>query len=469
MIIVKVPENYFSERIYILNVVLNNFLGLNFTIQAENRKGLCISLTTSSTSHELILTDDFFQTTAQQWLTVSSLPQQPLSLWNSHEISFFSILKEQNVPVIYGHPLPNQNFIQVENGCIRLGIDIFGSIFFMLTRYEEYVKPDRDQFDRFPATASLAYQEGFLHRPIVNEYVEILWACMKKLWPGLKRKPRQFKMQVSHDVDLPYQHAFTGLPLLARNVAGELLKRRKPRQGLSRICTWSQVKQGNLSADPFNTFDWLMDLSEKHGLTSAFYFITDTTDHKRDGNYDIRHPLICQLLQRIHQRGHEIGLHPSFNTYLDAVQTHKEFEILRQVCVEAGIEQNSWGGRQHCLRWKVPLTWRCLENSGLSYDSTLTFADVAGFRCGTCYEYPVYDVESRESLDLVERPLVVMECSVLNRQYMDMEKDLLRAFNHIRDLKMVCRQFKGDFTLLWHNSMLHNVDLKSLYSDILSA
>jgi hypothetical protein len=52
----------------------------------------------------------------------------------------------------------------------------------MLTRYEEVVKSDRDEHDRYLATASLDYQEGFLERPIFNEYLEILWACIKRLW-----------------------------------------------------------------------------------------------------------------------------------------------------------------------------------------------------------------------------------------------------------------------------------------------
>lgn len=467
--IVKVPENYFSERRYILNVVLNNFLGLNFTIQTENRKELCLLLTTSGTNHELILTDDFFQTTAQQWLTVSSLPQRPLSLWNPHETNFLSSLKEQNIPVIYGHPLPNENFIQVKNGCIRLGIDIFGSIFFMLTRYEEYVKPDRDQFDRFPATASLAYQEGFLHRPIVNEYVEILWACMKKLWPGLERKPRQFNMYISHDVDNPYQHAFTQLPLLTRKLAGDLLKRRNPQQGLSRFRTWGLVKQGKIAVDPFNTFDWIMDLSEKHGLTSAFYFITDHTNTQKDGNYNIRHPLMRQLLQRIYRRGHEIGIHPSFNTYQDPVQTQKEFEILQRVCSEEGIKQDIWGGRQHFLRWHNPTTWQNWENAGLTYDSTLSFADIAGFRCGTCYEFPVFDFASSQSFKLIERPLVVMEFTVLDQRYMGLGQNIEDAFNYINRLKNTCHQFKGNFTLLWHNHRFASPVDRELYEQVLNA
>jgi len=41
----------------------------------------------------------------------------------------------------------------------------------MLTRYEEVVKSVKDEHERFPARASLAYREGFLMRPIVNEYL----------------------------------------------------------------------------------------------------------------------------------------------------------------------------------------------------------------------------------------------------------------------------------------------------------
>ena len=63
----------------------------------------------------------------------------------------------------------------------------------MLTRYEEVVNNDPlrilDAHERFPATASIAYKENFLHRPVVNEYFEILWYCIKELVPHLEKKP----------------------------------------------------------------------------------------------------------------------------------------------------------------------------------------------------------------------------------------------------------------------------------------
>jgi hypothetical protein len=457
------------EKCYTFDVVFGSFLGLDFRVEQKSDMS-CNTLIYSSTNQKLKVCNHLFCVPEQEWLAFGALPKSELLSWKLPiELLNIDNIAKRFIPIIYGDDPNDSKFYASSNNEIRLGLDIFGSIFFMLTRYEEYVKPDRDKFDRFPATASLAHQEGFLHRPIVNEYIEILWACMKKLWPGLKRKSRQFQMHVSHDVDNPYQFAFLGLDLLSRNLIGDLVKRYNPRQAVTRGCSWVKVNKGNLAADPFNTFDWLMNISESHSLRSAFYFITDKTNCDKDGDYSIDHPLMQDLLKEIHQRGHEIGLHPSFNTYLDLAQTRKEFQKLKQICAEAGIEQETWGGRQHYLRWHNPITWRNWDGAGLYYDSTLTFPETAGFRCGTCYEFPVYDLVNRKALDLIERPLIVMECSVLADCYMAMANDLQKAFEYIIKLKDNCKEFRGSFTLLWHNNNFGKPELRELYQEILKA
>ena len=466
MISVFTSSTFEPERSYVIDCVFSKFLSLDFKLTYYPYKNWKICH--SSNQCELHIVDSFFSKNSEMnWLKPNSLPTLSLKKIEAKETSANALSSIETLPVIYGKPSQGGRIWNNHEETIELNIDIFGSIFFMLSRYEEFVKPDRDQFGRFPAAASLAYQEGFLHRPIVNEYVEILWTCMKKLWPGIKRQPRKFQMHVSHDVDHPYQYAFTHLPLLAHNLAGDLLKRHDLAQGLSRIHAWSQVKQGNLIADPFNTFNWIMDLSEKHSLISAFYFITDITDKKRDGNYNIRHPFIGQLLQLIHQRGHEIGLHPSFNTYQDPEQTKEEFMLLQQVCAEESIQQDIWGGRQHFLRWCNPTTWQNWEKAGLNYDSTLSFADAAGFRCGTCHEFPVFDLATRQTLNLIERPLIVMECTVLDQRYMGLGQNIVEAFDYIKGLKDTCRQFNGEFTMLWHNHRFVSPVERELYEQIL--
>ena len=68
-----------------------------------------------------------------------------------------------------------------------------------------------------------------------------------------------------------------------------------------------------------------------------------------------------------------------------------------------------------------------------------------GFRCGSCYEFPVFDVENRKQLDLTEMPLLVMDTDMMS---MDMEK----AGRLISDIKSEVEKYNGQFVFLWHNA-----------------
>ena len=362
----------------------------------------------------------------------------------------------------------SNGFFKLSDHQLTLGLDVLGSAFFMLTRYEEAVKQDRDNHDRFPAITSLAYQEGFLHRPIINEYVEILWACLKKLWPRLKRKPRHFQIYVSHDVDHPFKFQFNFVKQLCRTFAVNVIKYHNPFRTFNFLRGWIESKNSKFTVDPYNTFDLIMDISEYHGLKSTFFFIADHSAGLIDGVYNIDHPLIRNLLRKIHQRGHDIGLHPSYNTYQDPIQTKREFESLKKVCMEEKIDQVIWGGRQHYLRWETPTTFQNLEEAGVSYDTSLAFADHAGFRCGVCYQFPTFNVRSRESLALYEHPLIVMDRTVLDKHYMNLGVEGETSLRAIEQYKDQCRMFDGDFTLLWHNNRFVDEREIKIYKSVLN-
>jgi hypothetical protein len=133
------------------------------------------------------------------------------------------------------------------------------------------------------------------------------------------------------------------------------------------------------------------------------------------------------------------------------------------VCAEEGIRSPVTGGRQHYLRWKNPETWNNWELSDLAYDSTLSFAERAGFRAGTCWPYPVLDLTTCKRLSLVERPLVAMEASLLGYQSMS----LADAEAKIRALVDICRRYNGEFTLLWHNSTLTSKASRAAYARVI--
>lgn len=465
MILIETPPGYEAERRYVSDVLFREFLGLDFHLRQADRTEVRISVPDGGESRELLLADVLFQTPLAQWLTGSSLPVEPLARWKAALGPAHPPLIDAEVPVLYGRPSPDGTYLTESGDAIRLGIDIAGSAFFMLSRLEEVVCSARDRHGRFPASASLAHREAFLGRPLVNEYLELLWWALQRLWPRLARRARSYRVCLTHDVD--EVHCTAGRPVarVLRSAAGDLFRRRSLPLALRRLRSLAAVRRGDLGADICNTFDFIMHCSERRGLRSAFYFITDHTGGAIDGTYAISSPWVRQLLRRIHERGHEIGLHPSYHTYRDPQQIKREFAYLQEAARAAGVEQERWGGRQHYLRWEAPTTWQAWEDAGLAYDSTLSFADRAGFRCGVCYEYPVFHLHTRAPLKLRERPLIFMEATAL--EYMGMEP--AQALAAARTLAEQCRRYGGEFTLLWHNTRLLTAGDRDLYEQVLDA
>ena len=384
---------------------------------------------------------------------------QPCTQWDAESEGWHSVL---------GGPLPAPGFsnlpaplIESHNTEHVIHYDILGLCYWMLARVEEVGRTDLDSHQRFQASSSHAFRHNYLERPIVDEWLYILKQTMMRQWPGIQPKKQEFRIRTSHDVDRPFQYLHQSPGSIARQVFGDTLKRKNLGLAWNRLMAWKAVRQGDLHRDPFYTLDWLMDISEKNSLVSAFYFICGRTDARLDSYYGIELPSVRALLRKVYQRGHEIGLHPSYNTYQNPAALAAEADLLRRVCEEEGIPLAKIGGRMHYLRWEQPSTFHCLVAAGVSYDSTLGYPDCAGFRCGTCFAYPAFDVRTGESLELRVRPLIAMEQSVFGEAGLGLS--LEDGLVHLKALKQHCRAVGGSFNLLWHNSELHNYDLKNLY------
>jgi len=453
------PPGYLAERQYVYDVIFTEFLGVDYQSFEEHRTNIrivCGDTQHSNDSRELTLCDVLMQAPEGDWLKEASLPTIPLE--------HCAFPNQFEFPIIYGKRLDEGSYYKESDTGIDVGVDVFGSIFFMLSRYEELVKPDRDARARFPAAASLAYQEKFLDRPIVNEYVDFLFTCLQQLWPHLTKKKRDYRIFLSHDVDVPLLAAGRPLRKVMKNAAGDIIRRREASIAMKRFRSYLQGLIGNYDRDDGNTFNFIMDLSERKGIRSAFYFITNHSAGAIDGDYSMQDQWIRHLLRHIHKRGHEIGLHPSYNSYDNVEILSKELSILHTACDEEGIAQERWGGRQHYLRFDIAETWRAWEEAGLHYDSTLSFADHIGFRSGVCYEYPVFDLQKRMKLQLRERPLVVMEQSLLHKDYMRVSVET--AYHKIMHISKICKKLNGDFTLLWHNDQLIEPAHRDLYKNV---
>jgi polysaccharide deacetylase len=460
MLEIKIPNFCVPEIEYTCFVVFTEWLGIDYEITTAEQNTILIS----SGNTTLQLNTSFFIKASNNWLNKETMPELPLKNYNLNKLK--TVLHneihicETELPVLYGIPE-----ITVTENNIACGIDLFGGIFFMLSRYEEIVVKERDEHDRFSAKSSIAYKENFLFRPIANEYLELLFALLKHLSPPLQRKKMQFKLCPTHDVDVPFTYLNISFLTVMRRMFGDVLKRKSVKKAFQTYMNWFHVAKNELQYDPVYTFDFIMTESEKHDLKSAFYFLPSSSPEYAI-KYSITFPQMQSLLKEIDERKHVIGIHGHYGTYLNKDSFSADVVLLKEIMSSCRIEQPLKGGRQHYLQWKNPETFQIWESAGMEYDSSLGFADSAGFRCGTCYEYPVYDCIRHKKLCLKECPLVAMECSVTDSCYMGLGWGT-KALKLFKTLKDVCCYYKGNFIILFHNNSLITAMQKDFYKQVL--
>lgn len=210
------------------------------------------------------------------------------------------------------------------------------------------------------------------------------------------------------------------------------------------------------------TFDHIMDISELYNVKSIFFFMTPTGLPEYDGLYHIDHPDIVNLIKHIIARGHNIGIHPSYASYNNPEIIKDNVNRLRKVMNQSGIKCRI-GGRQHYLRWEAATTWQAYEDAGLVYDTTLSFADHIGFRCGVCYDYSCFNLITRQQLHLREYPLIIMDVTAFYEMGLIKEQVVERSII----LKNICQRYNGNFVILWHNEKFIESEMVRTYNEIL--
>lgn len=426
MLKIVIPTNNIPERQYIVDFLLNDILGLNYSIDEDD---LAEDYVIEYEEKKLIIKDSFFSSYSLPGSYISSeaLPENIIYVKNEY-------LKEENIPVIYG-----TDELKISDEGIICGIDIFASSFFMLTRWEEYVNKSRDIHGRFPGKESVAYKTNFLQRPVVNEYCEFLWHLLEALGFNEPRRERSFKMNLTHDIDvISYRKRSKFIAL-----SGDILKR------ANMTMAFQRMKYLFLN-NPYDTFDFLMDQSENAGIRSRFYFMAAaSSQNKYEGDNYIDKKDFITIQQKIKDRGHVIGLHSGYDTYLNRDKWRKE-----KIRLEQAISGPVSEGRQHFLRFDIEQTPGIWEENGLILDSSMGYSDCVGFRCGTGDIYPLFDFINRKKRRVKECPLIIME-GVFK---CDLGMDLEEIEQHYRIYIESARKYKMLLTLLFHNSSFDSIN-----------
>ncbi len=432
---ISIPDNNIIEREYSVKILLNFIFNEETTEYIFERCGCSDNIIIYFNDIEIHFKDAFWNK-YQEDLSYLSIDNLPKPTYSSNDFT-----PEPDIPIIYG-----DSSILVSKNKIECGIDIFASTFFMLTRWEEYVNHIRDLHNRFPGSESIAVKYGFIERPVVNEYAEMVKNMFLTL--GLSEeffRARKFELIPTHDID---KMRYMGL----KSLIGDLVKRRDP------LLFYKNILMS--MKNPFDTYHFLISQSEKYGLKSHFYFMASHNKNGHDYDFYINRQQFKKLVDEIYRRGHIIGFHPGYTTSTDSKEWAKQKKALSKMSPVQVVE-----GRQHFLMMSIPMTLQMWEDAGMKIDSTLGYADHVGFRCGTGDSFPVFNFLTREQLTLKERPLIVMDGTL--KQYMNLSKE--EALNRVSNLIDVSKKYQMSITILFHNSSFCNEwnNYDRLYESIL--
>lgn len=427
---IHIPQNFTQERKYTIDVLLGYFKDLNWSYQEQKVNKTTFHLNDAPI---LAIEDVFWNSLSEQHFNYKNLeiPKQPLKQYI--ECPEFS----GELIGVFG----NKKSYSYD-GHLCLTIDVVASAFFLLTRWEEYTSDERDNWNRFPDDASFLVKNKLHQRPLVNEYIHCIKSILSYHSGSTIEYANTYKAHITHDVDEIFR--LSPISKFLSALAGDILVRKSAKQFLKTLIQKVMISAG-YQKDPSDTFDYLMDISEKFNLKSKFYFIPGERG-EQDFRYSISDKHVRQLMQRIKYREHIIGIHPSLETNEKLEALDHEVERLKTVC---GCKPDE--GRNHYLTLSVPHTWRQWEKNHLKKDSTLGFRTCGGFRCGICYSFPVFDILSREKYNLQELPLTLMEVALTQK---DSSPEKLEKT--VQDLVDIVKKYEGEFVLLWHNNNLNH-------------
>ena len=315
--------------------------------------------------------------------------------------------------------------------------DVFAASFFLVSRYEEYLSQVRDQYGRFRAESTWMFENDMLQKPLVNIWTLALGARLKAVYPDLPIKKRKFTFIPTYDVDAAWAYKSKGVYRTLGGFIKDLSSGDR-----ERIRERHQVLRGKRK-DPFDSFEFQFELQKEFKLKPIYFILCGDYD-TNDKNISIRKAAFRSLIKTLGDHA-DVGIHPSFSSYLDIDKLRKEINSLSEV-----LHRPLTKSRQHFLRMNLPRSYQKLIELDISDDYTMGFASQAGFRAGIADTFRFYDLENDMVTNLRVHPFALMDGTMRDYLNLDLEASYALTTQLIDEVKAV----GGTFIYLTHNETL---------------
>jgi len=322
----------------------------------------------------------------------------------------------------------------------QLDYDIFSSVFYFISRYEEWQVFKPDVHGRFEAKESILYQYKMHLKPVVDIWIMELKHKLNGFFTGIKFPETKFKAISTIDVDNLYAYKAKGFLRTTGGIAKDVLK--FDIQNLKHRL--NVVLFGK--KDPFDIYSTASEFCSKNQIPLIYFFLF-RTGTLFDRTVDPSSNAFNEVFKRIKEHSAFIGLHPSYYT-LDK----KETIIPERKLLSQKINEKILLSRQHYLRFNIRTTPLMLMENGLEADFTMGFASTPGFRAGTSYPFYYYDFVTERGLQLLFVPFCAMDGAYFVYDKIDPDKMLSSLTDLLKEVKKV----NGLFISVFHERTFSN-------------
>jgi len=330
----------------------------------------------------------------------------------------------------------------------KIPFDLFSAVFFLMSRYEEYLPHKKDQHDRFSVEQSVAATFGFLDEPIIDSWIFQFRIILSETF-NLFIPTSKFEILQTFDIDMAWKYLYKGKKRIYGAYLKDFLK------GDFGQITERKAVLNHKIADPFYSFATLNDLHQQC-KTKALFFILLGTWSAFDKNTNPQHPAMLQLMKELAAQ-YECGIHPSYKSHEDIEVLNTEIQVL-----SSAIEKPVLKSRQHFIKFTLPESYQKLIKLGIEHDYSMGYASRNGFRASTSHSFLWYDLSQEKTTDLRVHPFAFMDAT--SKFYLKQSQE--QTFQEWLHLYHKIKQVNGVFISIWHNYILSNKQDKASWMGV---
>jgi hypothetical protein len=318
-------------------------------------------------------------------------------------------------------------------------VDPLASIFYVLSRMEEYIDQKRDKHKRFEAKQSVLYRYDWLQKCICDRWsIAFISFLNRELKLELITKKQNTKIIPTFDIDTTFAFQWKSS---FRNYLSQL--RDKLKNDKSRIIA-RKMFYASASNDPYDTFEYIEEISKRGFETYLFWLLGSYGKYDKNiSSNDSRHQNLIKKMSKVST----IGLHPSYKSNSSIFYLNKEKQKLSEI-----LKKKITISRQHFLKLEIPTTYSNLIQNGFTDDFSLGFADEVGFRAGTAKSISFFDLTTNSKTNFILHPFAYMDGTLNEYKKYSIEESKEIILKLYQEVEL----YGGNFIFIWHNHTIGN-------------